>query len=76
MTRISLSVEISIAGGVENMVREPIPGLVLFLFLFLFLFLYHVFIVTVQELACSTSNKNYKIISKSYQVLDISPSHS
>jgi len=59
-----------------------------FSFLF-FLFLYHVFIVMVQELACSTSygvNKTliseskkqvkiYKIISKGCQVLDMSPSH-
>ena len=58
-------------------------------FLLLFFFLYHVFIVTVQELACSASygvnktlisnnqktNEKYKIISNSCQVLDTSPTH-
>jgi len=47
------------------MVREPIPWLVLFLFLFL----YHVFIVTVQELACSTSyGVNKTLISKKTKI--------
>ena len=60
-----------------------------FSFFLFFLFLYHVFIVKVQELACSASygvkktiisinqktNENYKIISKSCQVLDTLPSH-
>jgi len=58
-------------------------------FFFFFFFLNHVFIVKVQELACSASygvkktlisinqktNENYKIISKSCQVLDTSPTH-
>ena len=51
---ISHGVEISIAGGVRKMVRANYTAF--FLFLFLFLFLYHVFIVTVQELACSASS--------------------
>jgi len=84
---ISRGVEISIAGGGGEMVRRPIPWSVLFLFLLFFL--NHVFVVKVQELACSASygikktlisinqktNENYKIISKSCQVLDTSPTH-
>ena len=83
---ISCSVEISIAGGVVAMVRGLSLGR---FFFFSFFFLYHVFIVKVQELACSASygvkktlisinqktNENYKIISKSCQVLDTSPTH-
>jgi len=56
---------------------------------FSFFFFNHVFIVKVQELACSASygvkktlisinqktKENYKIISKSCQVLDTSPTH-
>jgi len=70
------------------MVR-PISWSVFFFFFFLFFFLNHVFIVKEQELACSASyrvkktlisinqktNENYKIISKSCQVLDTSPTH-
>ena len=54
----SHGVEITIAGGVGEVVREgevvrgPTPKRCFFLF---FLFLYHVFIVTLQELACSAS---------------------
>ena len=49
---ISHGVEISIAGGVGEMVRDlnSCP-----FFFFSFLFLYHVFLVKVQELACSAS---------------------
>ena len=49
----SHGVEISIAGGVRKMVRVPTPRR--FFFFSFFVFLYHVFIVTVQELACSAS---------------------
>jgi len=41
----SHGVEISIAGGVEEMVRDPIP-MPFFLFFFSFFFLYHAFIVS------------------------------
>ena len=85
---ISRGVEISIAGGGGEMVRGLSLGRFLSFFFFLF-FLNHVFIVKVQELACSASNgvkktlisinqktnENYKIISKSCQVLDTSPTH-
>jgi len=50
---ISRSVEISICGGGEEMVRGYL--LVGFFLSFFFFFLYHVFIVKVQELACSPS---------------------
>ena len=49
----SHGVEISIAGGVVEMVRALTPRRI-FSFFFSF-FLYHVFIVTVQELACRAS---------------------
>jgi len=63
-------------------------GFSFFFFFFLFFF-NHVFILKVQELACSASygvkktlisinqktNENYKIISKFCQVLDTSPTH-
>ena len=45
----SHGVEISIAGGVRK--TQLLSGF----FFFFFFFLYHVFIVTVQELACSAS---------------------
>ena len=50
----SHGVEISIAGGVRKMVRGPAPKRFFFSFFFFF-FLHHVFIVMVQELACSAS---------------------
>ena len=50
----SHGVEISIAGGVRKMVRAHLLGPFYFLF-FIIYFLYHVFVVTVQELACSPS---------------------
>jgi len=88
VTMISRGVEISIAGGGGEMVRVLPLGQFFFFFIFLF-FLNHVFIVEVQELACSASygvkktlisinqktNENYKIISKSCQVRDTSPTH-
>jgi len=51
---ISGGVEITIAGGVVAMVCVLSLGRC-FYFYFYFYFLYHVFIVTVQELACSAS---------------------
>ena len=51
---ISHGVEISIAGGVRKIVRAILWAHFFFFFLFFFL-LYYVFIVTVQELACSAS---------------------
>ena len=84
MTMIFRGVEISIAGGGGELVRVLSLGR-----FFFFFFIYHVFIVKVQELACSASygvkktlisinqktNENYKIISKLCQVLDTSPTH-
>jgi len=81
---ISRGVEISSAGGGGEMVR-----VYLLIDFFSFFFSNHVIIVKVQELACSASygvkktlisinqktNENYKIISKSCQVLDTSPTH-
>jgi len=81
---ISRGVEISSAGGAGEMVR-----VYLLIDFFFFFFSNHVFIVKVQELACSASygvkktlisinqktNENYKIISQSCQVLDTSPTH-
>jgi len=53
----SHGVEISIAGGVAEMVCDPNPmPLVLFLVLFLFLFFYHILILFLAE-ALGRSNK-------------------
>ena len=50
LTMNSDGIEISIARGVDEIVRDPTPSPSFFFFV-----LYHVFIVTVQELACSAS---------------------
>ena len=85
-TMMSHGVEISIAGGVGEKVRDQLLG-GFFFFFFFFFFLYHVFIVTVQELACSASyGVNKTSISKHsnkaktiafrlqvWQILDTSP---
>jgi len=60
---ISRGVEISIARGGGEMLR--VISLGWFFYLFFILFLYQVFIVTVQELACSSSyGVNKTLISK------------
>ena len=55
MTIISQSVEISIAGGGEEILRAYLLVGFFFLLFFIFLFSYHVVLVKVQELTCSAS---------------------